>query len=213
MSTTPPLSNPPSETDPLALSPAPSAFERAKLRKAALQARAQEVADRAETARADHKNLDTMFEAFARDVEVGGGIIAGALAYRFFIWLLPFGLVLVAGLGLAADAANKSPVDAAKSLGFAGLVSQSVAAAASGSGRWYALLVGVPVLLYVTRSVLRALVGAHGSSGRTSPLPHRARPRRRPRGCSACSWASSYSPAWPERPEHGRSRPASSFPC
>ena len=35
-----------------------------------------------------------------RDADVGGGIIAGALAYRLFIWLLPFALVLVAGLGL-----------------------------------------------------------------------------------------------------------------
>jgi uncharacterized BrkB/YihY/UPF0761 family membrane protein len=89
------------------------------------------------------------------------GIIAGALAYRFFIWLLPFGLVLVAGLGIAADAVGDSPVEAAKTLGLAGIVSQSVASAASGSGRWYALLVGVPVLFYVTRSVLRALIGAH----------------------------------------------------
>jgi uncharacterized BrkB/YihY/UPF0761 family membrane protein len=161
MSTTPPLSNPPSETDPLAPSPAPSAFERAKLRKAALQARAQEVAERAEAARADHRTLDAMFEAVGRDVEVGGGIIAGALAYRFFIWLLPFGLVLVAGLGIAADAAGDSPVEAAKTLGLAGIVSQSIASAASGSGRWYALLVGVPILFYVTRSVLRALIGAH----------------------------------------------------
>src|SRR4029450_7723792 len=114
MSTTPPLSNPPSETDPLAPSPAPSAFERAKLRKAALQACAQEVADRAGGAGADCKTLDTMFEAFARDGEVGGGIIAGALAYRFFIWLLPFGLVLVAGLGLAAAPAHQSPGEAGK---------------------------------------------------------------------------------------------------
>jgi uncharacterized BrkB/YihY/UPF0761 family membrane protein len=162
MSTTPPLSNPPSETDPLAPSPAaPSALERAKLRKAALQARAQGVAERAQAARADHRSLDVMFEAVGRDVEVGGGIIAGALAYRFFIWLLPFGLVLVAGLGIAADAVGDSPVEAAKTLGLAGIVSQSVASAASGSGRWYALLVGVPILFYVTRSVLRALIGAH----------------------------------------------------
>lgn len=132
-----------------------------KLRKAAFQARAQEVAERAEAARADHKTLEAMFEAFARDVEVGGGIIAGALAYRFFLWLLPFGLVLVAGVGIAADAAGDSPIDAAKTLGLAGLVSQSAASAATGSGRWYALLVGVPVLFYVTRSVLRALIGAH----------------------------------------------------
>ncbi len=65
------------------------------------------------------------FEAAARDVEVGGGIIAGALAYRFFIWLLPFALVLVAGLGITADAAGDSPVEAAKTLGMAGLVTQS----------------------------------------------------------------------------------------
>jgi uncharacterized BrkB/YihY/UPF0761 family membrane protein len=160
MSDTPSLTPPP-ETDPLAPGPAPSAFERAKLRKAALQARAQEVAERAEAARADHKTLDAAFEAVARDVEVGGGIIAGALAYRFFIWLLPFALVLVAALGITADAAGDSPVEAAKTLGLAGIVSQSIASAASGANRWYALIVGVPVLLYVTRSVLRALIGAH----------------------------------------------------
>jgi membrane protein len=161
VSDTPSLTPPPTETDPLVPGPAPSAFDRARARKAALQARAQEVARRAEKARADHKTLDGAFEAVARDVEVGGGIIAGALAYRFFIWLLPFALVLVAGLGIAADAAGDSPVDAAKTLGLAGLVSQSVASAASGANRWYALIVGVPVLLYLTRSVLRALIGAH----------------------------------------------------
>jgi uncharacterized BrkB/YihY/UPF0761 family membrane protein len=161
MSDTPSLTPPPPETDPLVPGPAPSAFDRARARKAAFQARAQQVAERAEAARANHKTLDAAFEAVARDTEVGGGIISGALAYRFFIWLLPFALVLVAGLGIAADAAGDSPVEAAKTLGLAGLVSQSIASAASGANRWYALLVGVPVLLYVTRSVLRALIGAH----------------------------------------------------
>ena len=161
MSDTPSLSPAPPETDPLAPNPAPSAFERAKLRKAALAARAEEVTRRAEDARTRHSTLDAAFEAVARDSEVGGGIIAGALAYRFFIWLLPFALVLVAGLGLTADAAGDSPVQAAKTLGIAGIVSQSIASAASGANRWYALLVGVPVLVYVTRSVLRVLIGAH----------------------------------------------------
>ena len=160
MSDTPSLTPPP-ETDPLVPGPAPSAFDRARARKAALQARAEEVAKRAEAARADHETLDAGFEAVARDVEVGGGIIAGALAYRFFIWLLPFGLVLVAALGITADAAGDTPTEAAKTLGIAGIVSQSIASAASGANRWYALIVGVPVLLYVTRSVLRALIGAH----------------------------------------------------
>jgi uncharacterized BrkB/YihY/UPF0761 family membrane protein len=161
MSETPSLTPPPPETDPLVPGPAPSAFDRAKARKAAFQARAQQVADQAEDARAHHKTLDAAFEGFARDVEVGGGIIAGALAYKFFVWLLPFALVLVAALGITADAAGDTPTEAAKTLGIAGIVSQSIASAASGANRWYALIVGVPVLLYVTRSVLRALIGAH----------------------------------------------------
>jgi uncharacterized BrkB/YihY/UPF0761 family membrane protein len=139
----------------------PSRRERARLRADAFHARAKKVAERAEAERADHDSLDALFELVDRDVEVGGGIIAGALAYRFFIWLLPFALVLVAGLGLGASASSESPQAAAKSLGLAGLVSSSVASAAKGSAPWYALLVGIPILFLATRSLLRVLIGAH----------------------------------------------------
>ena len=108
-----------------------------------------------------HASVDAVFEMVDRDGEVGGGIIAGALAYRFFIWLLPLALVAVAGLGLAADSASESPEEAAESLGVGGLISSSIANAANSSNRWYALLVGIPVLLWLTRSVLRALIAAH----------------------------------------------------
>ena len=134
---------------------------RTRARAAALQARADRMAERAQAERANHRTLDTVFELVDRDTEVGGGIIAGALAYRFFIWALPFALVLVAGLGIASDAASRTPSQAAKSLGLAGLVTNSVASAAEGKARWYALLVGVPVLFYVTRSVLRVMIGSH----------------------------------------------------
>lgn len=83
--------------------------------------------------------------------------MAGALAYRLFIWLLPLALVAVAGLGIAADAANESTSAAAKSLGLGGLATNSVASAANSSQRWYALLIGIPVLVAASRSVLRAL--------------------------------------------------------
>ena len=102
-----------------------------------------------------------MFDIAERDGEVGGGIIAGALAFRLFIWLLPLALVAVAGLGIAADAASKSPDDAAGSLGLEGLNSNSIANAANSPNRWYALVVGIPVLVWATRSVLRVLIGAH----------------------------------------------------
>jgi uncharacterized BrkB/YihY/UPF0761 family membrane protein len=134
---------------------------RTRARAAAVQARAAKVADRAQAERANHKTLDAMFDLVDRDTEVGGGIIAGALAYRFFIWALPFGLVLVAGLGIAADATSQSSTKAAKQLGLAGLVTTSVSSASQSSTRWYALLVGVPILFYATRSMLRVMIGSH----------------------------------------------------
>src|SRR5262245_33729001 len=128
---------------------------------AAAQARAQRAAERAELERGRHGSVDALFEMIDRDSDVAGGIIAGALAYRLFVWLLPLVLVVVVGLGIAADTTSESPEQAADKVGLAGLVSQSIAGAADSSARWYALLVGIPVLLFTTRSVLRALIGAH----------------------------------------------------
>jgi uncharacterized BrkB/YihY/UPF0761 family membrane protein len=146
---------PPSESDAQV-----SRLERGRQRAAALQERAQQLADRAQAERGRHSSLDAAFEIADRDAEVGGGIIAGALAYRLFIWLLPFALVCVGGLGIASDAASESPKSAAGSLGLSGLVAGSLSSASS-TANWYALVIGVPVLLFATRSVLRVLIGSH----------------------------------------------------
>jgi len=121
----------------------------------------ERLAERAQAERMRHRSVDALFEMVERDSEVGGGIIAGALAYRLFIWLLPVALIAVAGLGFAANASSESPEEAAESLGLEGLVSSSIANAANSPNRWYALLVGIPVLVWATRSVLRVLIGAH----------------------------------------------------
>lgn len=132
-----------------------------RARVAALQARGYRLVDRAQAERARHDSVDVLFEMADRDGEAGGGIIAGALSYRLFLWLLPLTLVSVAGLGIASDAASRSPEEAAKTLGITGLVSNSVATAAEGPARWYALLVGVPILVWVTRSLHRTLTVTH----------------------------------------------------
>jgi len=134
---------------------------RRELWAAAYQERARKLTERAQAERRRHTSVDAVFEMVDRDAEVGGGIIAGALAYRLFIWLLPLALVLVAGLGFAADAADRSPESAADSVGLSGLVSNSISGAAESPNRWYALAIGVPILIWATRSVLRALIGAH----------------------------------------------------
>lgn len=138
-----------------------SRLERTRGWAAARRADAERVAARAQEERSRHGSVDAIFDMVDRDGEVGGGIIAGALAYRFFIWLLPLALVLVAGLGIAAEASAESPKQAADSLGMQGLVSNSISSAADSPNRWYALLIGIPLLVWATRSVLRVLIGAH----------------------------------------------------
>jgi membrane protein len=149
-----------SEPAPEATPPA-TRIGRMRLRAAVVRGDLRRLAARAESERARHRAVDAVFDMVERDGDVGGGIIAGALAFRFFIWLLPLALVAVAGLGIAADASSGSPEEAAQALGFEGLVSNSIANAAESPNRWYALVVGIPVLVWATRSVLRVLIGAH----------------------------------------------------
>src|ERR1044072_402491 len=78
---------------------------RARVRAAAMQDKAAQLSERAEVERSRHASVDAAFEMADRDAEVGGGIMAGALAYRLFIWLLPLAPLPIAGLGFASDAA------------------------------------------------------------------------------------------------------------
>ena len=121
----------------------------------------QSLSERAQEERHHRGWVDAIFEIADRDGEVAGGVIAGALAYRFFIWLLPAGLVFIGGVGAIAGARSDSPHDVASSLGIGGLVSHSLQNASKSHSSWYALIVGIPILLYTTRSVLRVLIGTH----------------------------------------------------
>lgn len=138
-----------------------SRFGRTRVWAAARRADAERLAERAQEERGRHRSLDAVYEMVDRDGEVAGGIIAGALAYRLFIWLLPLALVVVAGLGIAADSRSETPSQAAGEVGMEGLVSSSISGAAESPKRWYALVVGIPILIWATRSLLRVLIGAH----------------------------------------------------
>jgi uncharacterized BrkB/YihY/UPF0761 family membrane protein len=114
-----------------------------------------------EAKRAESPFVAWLYDVFERDRDCGGGLLAGALAYRFFIWLLPFVLVLVGGLGVVSAAASETPGEVAGQTHMSALVTSSVQSAAKSSARWYALLIGVPILLYTTRTLLRSLMGVN----------------------------------------------------
>ena len=61
---------------------------------------------RVDAARPHHATIDFGLSLLERDASIGGGLLAGALAYRLFVLLLPTALLFVSGLGLYADAAE-----------------------------------------------------------------------------------------------------------
>lgn len=126
-----------------------------------LQARAEKARVQLEGRYGDRRAVSVVRDVMLLDRAVAGSELAGALAYRVFLWFLPFVLVVVAGLGVYADASDQAPREVADRIGLAGLVVHSVSAAASSGARWYALLIGIPVLLYVTRSLLRSVVAVY----------------------------------------------------
>ncbi len=116
---------------------------------------------RVEAARRRHRSLDLALDVVERDSTIGGGMLAGALAYRLFVFLLPLSLFLVAGLGIYADTTEQSPSEVASHSGLTGLIAKEVAAAASSPARWAIFIVTLPILVYAAGMLYRAIAIVH----------------------------------------------------
>jgi uncharacterized BrkB/YihY/UPF0761 family membrane protein len=132
---------------------------------------------RAEVVRGHHASVDLAFTIVERDATIGGGMLAGALAYRLFVLLLPSSLLLVSGLGLYADTVNKSTTEAAQDAGLHGLIASEVASSASHSSRVAVFIAMIPAVLYAIVTLYRAIAKVHGivwyGSGRGVPISAR----------------------------------------
>jgi uncharacterized BrkB/YihY/UPF0761 family membrane protein len=115
--------------------------------------------DRLERARPRSPLIDAGFRALDRDVETGGVVLAGAVAFRIFLFLIPYVFVAVVGFGVAAEAAGKDAGDVARDAGIGGLVAKSLSGAAdlSGFARFSALVVGLFALVLGTRALYKVL--------------------------------------------------------
>jgi membrane protein len=114
-----------------------------------------------EAARERHRSIDVGLRAVERDSEIGGSLLAGAIAYRLFVFLLPFALFLVAGLGLYSDATDREADDLAQDVGVTRLVAEQLATAASDTARWWVLLITVPILAYAVGQLFRSVAIVH----------------------------------------------------
>lgn len=98
-------------------------------------------------------------------------MLAGAVAFRVFLFLVPYVFVAVVGFGVAAEAADQDAADLARQAGIGGLVAKAVGGAAdlSGFSRVTALVVGLVALLLGTRALLKVLRIVYGLIWGVSP--------------------------------------------
>jgi uncharacterized BrkB/YihY/UPF0761 family membrane protein len=103
-------------------------------------------------------SVDATLSAYERDRDRAGFLLAGALAYRLFLWLLPFTLLIVGALGFLEASDHDNPSDVADNLGVVGLASKSVSEAAADAehARFIVLLIGIPALYLASLGALKA---------------------------------------------------------
>ena len=147
------------DTQPPVPEPAPAEPGRvARARRSAedLEARARTEFERA---REQHASVRLAVEAFESDRARAGGLLAGGLAYRVFLWQIPLALFLVSAFGLITELSDDEPADLARRVGMTAALSGTIAkaVAASGSARWWLLILGAFLTLWAGRGVYRGV--------------------------------------------------------
>jgi len=96
--------------------------------------------------------------AYERDRDAGGGLLAGAIAFRLFVWAVAFGVVIVGGLGFARSEGSDTE-SVSDGLGAPAFILDSVddISESSSRARWLILLLGLYLLFSASRSALRTL--------------------------------------------------------
>ena len=61
--------------------------------------------------------IDTAFRAFERDTAAGGGVLSAAVAFRAFLFLVPYVFFCVVTFGLASRRRRRARSDLARSVG------------------------------------------------------------------------------------------------
>jgi len=141
----------------------------------AVTERARDGFERLQQARTRSITVDTAFGLAELDADRGGVVLAGALAFRIFLFMVPYVFTVVVGLGIGSDIADANPVDVARATGGAGLIATSVANAADldSWSRLAAFLVAAYALVWGSRSLVRVLWIGHALVWATSPVKPR----------------------------------------
>ena len=103
--------------------------------------------------------FDGVMEAVEHDKVRAGGLLAGGLAFRLFLWLLPAALLVTGILGIVHSYSPDAPGKAARQTGFGGVIANAVGSASAQSHTATIVLIGTGFVLtlYTGMSLVRAL--------------------------------------------------------
>lgn len=146
------------------------------------RSRTAALAERLAAARARGEKLPgapLVQEVLQNERELGGGLIAGGVAFRIFLWLVPFGLVVAAVLSFWRDLDPDGLETAARRFGVGAAAAQAASEALQASDRnaFLVLAFGLVLLAWFTLGAVRALVLAHALAWQLEP-PRIRRPFR-----------------------------------
>jgi membrane protein len=146
-----------------------SRMDRLRAEQARVVGRLERTRERLEASRPRSKFLDTAFRTFERDVAAGGGVLAGAVAFRVFLFLVPYVFVAVAIFGLGASAGDEDPGKLARDAGIGGLAAKALSGVGdlSFGQRVLSFVVAGFALLLATRALLKVLRIVHALIWRT----------------------------------------------
>jgi uncharacterized BrkB/YihY/UPF0761 family membrane protein len=107
--------------------------------------------------------VDAGFQVQELDAGVGGGILAGALAFRLFLFMVPFVYVVFTVLGISSHATSQDPGQLARNIGITGVLASAVVKTQDQSAWTQVVLVlGAAVALFITAgSLMKALYVVH----------------------------------------------------
>jgi len=121
------------------------------------------VQEELETRRQRSGMVDAGFLVRELDARVGGGILAGALAFRLFLFTVPVVYVVFTALGVASRALGHDPAQLARNAGITGILASTVVKVEEQSA-WtqIPLVLGAVVAMFITAgSLLKALYVVH----------------------------------------------------
>jgi uncharacterized BrkB/YihY/UPF0761 family membrane protein len=146
------------------------------------RSRTTALAERLEAMRARSETLpgaSLVREVLQSERDLGGGLIAGGVAFRIFLWLVPFGLVVASVLSFWTELDPDGIETAARRFGIGAAAAQAASEALElgDRNRVLVLLFGLVLLGWFTLGAVRAVLLAYALAWRLEP-PRIRRPFR-----------------------------------